>query len=442
MGQRQVTGLTRRISRRNFGRHAGAAATLAAARGLAPFVFVGCMPTGVPAGRKPIRVGLLHSQTGTMAISETSLRDVELFAFEQINATGGLLGRQIEVWGPDPKSRTDLYPKRAGELLDWGAAAVFGCWTRSSRKAVVPLFEERDRLLFYPVQYEGNESSSHVVYGGMVPNQQVLPVIDWLASPAGGGKKKIFLLGSDYVFPRTANFVAKKYLTTKGMRPAGEMYLPLGHKDFEPVVNLIRASGAECVLSTINGDSNIGWFNALAAARVDPEKLPVVSTSIAEDELRNLLPENVAGHLAASCYFQSLPTEANRRWVADFRREFGHDRVTGDPLEPQWGLVHLWREAVERAGSLDTQAVRAAMREGLEFEGPGGTVRLDPKTQHCTRFFRLGRIRTDRQFDIVHQSDAPIEPDPYPQIAFPGWSCDWTKGGITRGPEVSIDGDI
>ena len=442
MGQRQVTGLTRRISRRDFGRHAGAAATLAAARGLAPFVFVGCVPTGVPAGRKPIRVGLLHSQTGTMAISETSLRDVELFAFEQINATGGLLGRQIEVWGPDPKSRTDLYPKRAGELLDWGAAAVFGCWTSSSRKAVLPVVEERDRLLFYPVQYEGNESSSHVVYGGMVPNQQVLPVIDWLASPAGGSRKKIFLVGSDYVFPRTANFVAKKYLTTKGMRPAGEMYLPLGHKDFEPVVNLIRASGAECVLSTINGDSNIGWFNALAAARVDPEKLPVVSTSIAEDELRNLLPENVAGHLAASCYFQSLPTEANRRWVADFRREFGHDRVTGDPLEPQWGLVHLWREAVERAGSLDTQAVRAAMREGLEFAGPGGTVRLDPKTQHCTRFFRLGRIRSDRQFDIVHQSNAPIEPDPYPQIAFPGWSCDWTKGGIIRGPEVSIDGDI
>ena len=307
---------------------------------------------------------------------------------------------------------------------------------------MLPVVEERDRLLFYPVQYEGNESSSHVVYGGMVPNQQVLPVIDWLASPAGGSRKKIFLVGSDSVFPRTANFVAKKYLTTKGMRPAGEMYLPLGHKDFEPVVNLIRASGAECVLSTINGDSNIGWFNALAAARVDPEKLPVVSTSIAEDELRNLLPENVAGHLAASCYFQSLPTEANRRWVADFRREFGHDRVTGDPLEPQWGLVHLWREAVERAGSLDTQAVRAAMREGLEFAGPGGTVRLDPKTQHCTRFFRLGRIRSDRQFDIVHQSNAPIEPDPYPQIAFPGWSCDWTKGGIIRGPEVSIDGDI
>ncbi len=442
MERHQSRGLTHRVSRRDFGRHASAAATLAAAQAFAPFLFVGCRPTGMPAGRQPIRVGLLHSQTGTMAISETSLRDVELFAFEQINASGGLLGRQIEAWGPDPKSRTDLYPKRARELIDWGAAALFGCWTSSSRKAVLPVIEEHDRLLFYPVQYEGNESSAHVVYGGLVPNQQILPVIDWLSSPAGGGLKKIFLLGSDYVFPRTANFVAKKYMAAKGMRPAGEMYLPLGHRDFAPVVNLIQASGADCVLSTVNGDSNIGLFNALAEARINPEKLPVMSTSIAEDELRNMLPEQVCGHLSVSCYFQSLPTEANRRWVDDFRHEFGHDRVTGDPLEPQWGLVHLWRQAVERAGSLDTEAIRGAMGEGLTFAGPGGLVQLDPKTQHCTRYFRVGRIRADRQFDIVHQSDAPITPDPYPQIAFPGWSCDWTKGGITRGPEVSIDGDI
>ena len=442
MERHQSRGLTHRVSRRDFGWHSSAAATLAAAQAFAPFLFVGCRPTGKPAGRQPIRVGLLHSQTGTMAISETSLRDVELFAFEQINASGGLLGRQIEAWGPDPKSRTDLYPKRARELIDWGAAALFGCWTSSSRKAVLPVIEEHDRLLFYPVQYEGNESSAHVVYGGLVPNQQILPVIDWLSSPAGGGLKKIFLLGSDYVFPRTANFVAKKYMAAKGMRPAGEMYLPLGHRDFAPVVNLIQASGADCVLSTVNGDSNIGLFNALAEARINPEKLPVMSTSIAEDELRNMLPEQVCGHLSVSCYFQSLPTEANRRWVDDFRHEFGHDRVTGDPLEPQWGLVHLWRQAVERAGSLDTEAIRGAMGEGLTFAGPGGLVQLDPKTQHCTRYFRVGRIRADRQFDIVHQSDAPITPDPYPQIAFPGWSCDWTKGGITRGPEVSIDGDI
>jgi len=442
MERHQGGGLAHNISRRDFGRHAGAAATLAAAQAFAPFMFVGCRPTRLPSERQTIKVGLLHSQTGTMAISETSLRDVELFAFEQINASGGLLGRQIEVWGPDPKSRTELYPKRARELLDWGAAALFGCWTSSSRKAVLPVVEEHDRLLFYPVQYEGNESSAHVVYGGMVPNQQIMPVIDWLASAAGGARKKIFLLGSDYVFPRTANFVAKKYMAAKGMRPAGEMYLPLGHRDFGPMIDLIQASGAECVLSTVNGDSNIGLFQALGAARIDPDKLPVVSTSIAEDELRNLLPEQVNGHLAVSCYFQSLPTTANRLWVEEFRHEFGHDRVTGDPMEPQWGLVHLWRQAVERAGSLDTEAVRAAMREGLEFAGPGGLVRLDPKTQHCNHYFRLGRMRTDRQFDIVFQSDAPIEPDPYPQLAFPGWSCDWTKGGITRGSEVSIDGDI
>lgn len=170
--------------------------------------------------------------------------------------------------------------------------------------------------------------------------------------------------------------------------------------------------------------------------------MPVVSTSIAEDELRNLLPEQVKGHLAVSCYFQSLPTDANRRWVADFQREFGFDRVTGDPLEPDWCLVHLWKAAVEKAGSFETAAVRQAFADGLEFAGPGGPVTLDPKTQHCTKYFRVGRIRDDRQFDIVHQSEGPIDPDPYPQIAFPGWKCDWTEGGITRGPEVSIDGDI
>ena len=201
-------------------------------------------------------------------------------------------------------------------------------------------------------------------------------------------------------------------------------------------------SGADCVLNTVNGDSNLGLFQSLADAKIDPAKLPVVSTSIAEDELRGLLPEQVQGHFAVSSYFQSLGTAFNRQWVAGFRSEFGHDRVTGDPMEPDWCLVHLWKAAVEKAGTFETDAVRQAFRDGLEFAGPGGPVRLDPKTQHCTKYFRVGRIRPDRQFDIVHASEAPLEPDPYPQIAFPGWSCDWTKGGITRGPEVSIDGDI
>ena len=428
------------ISRRRV-LSSGAAATLAAVRSLAPAVFAGCS-LGIPEKARTVNVGMLHSQTGPLAISATSLRDIELHAFEQINAAGGILGRRIVARAPDPRSRADLFVKRARQLLEEDAVAVFGCWTSVSRKAVLPIFEELRRLLFYSVQYEGNESSPYVVYGGMVPNQQVLPALDWFGSPAGGLRKKFFLLGSDYVFPRTANYVAKKHLQAKGLKPVGEAYVPLGDRDFAATVRAIVASGADCILNTVNGDSNIGLFAALAEAKVDPEKLPVVSTSIAEEELRSLLPAQVKGHYAVSCYFQSLPTEANQRWIAGFRDEFGFDRVTGDPMEPDWCLVHLWKKAVEKAGSFATDAVREALRDGLTFDGPGGTVRLDPKTQHCNKYFRVGRIRGDRQFDIVHSSPEPIEPDPYPQIAFPGWKCDWTKGGIERGPEVSIDGDV
>jgi urea transport system substrate-binding protein len=418
----------------------GTAATLAAARALAPALFTGCS-LGIQPRSRTVPLGLLHSQTGPLAISATSLRDAQIFACEKINAAGGVLGCQIDIKAPDPKSRLDLFERRARALLDAGCVAVFGCWTSSSRKAVLPLFEERDKLLFYSVQYEGNESSKNVVYGGMVPNQQIVPALDWLLSSEGGSRKKIYLIGSDYVFPRTANYVTRKYLETKGVKPVGEAYYPLNHADFTAEVKKITASGADCVLNTINGDSNLAFFAALAAAKVDPAKLPVVSTSIGEDELRSLRPEQVKGHYAASCYFQSLSTEANRRWIADFRREFGFDRVTGDPMEPGYCLVNLWKQAVEKAGSFET-AVRQAFAGGLEFAGPGGRMRLDPATQHCDHWFRLGRIRGDRQFELVKESQAPIPPDPYPQFAFPGWKCDWTKGGLERGPEVKIDGPV
>jgi urea transport system substrate-binding protein len=418
----------------------GAAATLAAARALAPGVFVGCS-LGVPR-QGEVTLGLLHSQTGPLAISATSLRDVEIHAVERINAAGGILGRRVVMRAPDPRSRPELFVKRARQLLEAEVVAVFGCWTSVSRKAVLPIFEAAKKLLFYSVQYEGNEASPSCVYGGTLPNQQILPALDWLLGPAGGDRKKAFLVGSDYVFPRTANFIAKKYLKSRGLKPVGEAYLPLGDRDFSGIVKQIQASGADCVLNTVNGDSNLGLFAALAAAKVDPARVPVMSTSIAEDELRSLLPAQVQGHLAAACYFQSLDTPANREWVQGFRDAFGFDRVTGDPMEPDWCLLHLWKQAVEKAGSFDTEAVRQAFRDGLEFAGPGGTVRLDPKTQHTTKRFLVGRIRGDRQFDIVHQSPAPIDPDPFPEIAFPGWSVDWTKDGITRGPEVDIDGPV
>jgi len=419
----------------------GAAATLAAARLLAPALFAGCTSGGDPRGRT-VRVGLLHSQTGPLAISATGLRDIELHACERINAGGGILGRTLDVRAPNPRSRPDLFVKRARQLVDEGAVALFGCWTSLSRKAVLPIVEEARRLLFYAVSYEGNESSPYCVYGGMLPNQQIMPALDWLAGAGGGRRRKVFLVGSDYVFPRTANFVARRHLAGKDLKPVGTAYVPLGDRDFGAVVKRIRESGADCVLSTVNGDSNLGLFAALADAMIDPAKLPVVSTSIAEDELRSLLPAQVQGHYAVSSYFQSLDTPANREWVSGFRREFGFDRVTGDPMEPDWCLVHLWKLAVEKAGSFDTEALRQAFRDGLEFAGPGGPVRLDPKTQHTTKFFRVGRIRADRQFDIVHASEVPLDPDPYPQVAFPGWSVDWTKDGVTRGPEVDIDGPV
>jgi len=419
----------------------GSAAVLAAARALAPALFAGCS-LGIPPRARTVPLGLLHSQTGPLAISATSLRDAQLFACEEINAGGGVLGCQIDVKAPDPKSRIDLFERRAKALLDQGCVAVFGCWTSSSRKIVLPLFEERDKLLFYAVPSEGNEASKNVVYGGTLPNQQILPALDWLVGPDGGGRKKFYLLGSDFIFPRTANYIVRKYLATKNLKPVGEAYYPLNHTDFAAEVKKILASGADCVVNTINGDSNLGLFAALAAAKVDPAKVPVLSTSIGEDELRSLLPEQVKGHYAAACYFQSLPTDANRRWIADFRREFGFDRVTDDPMEPGYCLVHLWKRAVEKAGSFETAAVRQAFADGIEFAGPGGRIRLDPATQHCDHRFRLGRIRGDRQFEIVKESADPIPPDPYPEFAFPGWKCDWTKGGLERGPEVTIDGPV
>jgi urea transport system substrate-binding protein len=433
-----VAGISRRESLR-----AGAAATLAAARAFAPALFTGCS-AGLPPRSLPITVGLLHSQTGTLAISETSVRDAEILAIEEINAAGGLLGRPLEFRAPDPRSRSEqLFPKRARLLCaETGAMALFGCWTSSSRKAVIPICAEFDRLLFYPVQYEGNECSSHVVYGGAVPNQQILPAIDWLVSPAGGPRRRIFLVGSDYVFPRTANFIVKKHLAAQGIEPVGEAYLPLGHREFRGVVEMLVTSRAEAVLSTINGDSTIAFFEALADAGLDADKLPVISTSVGEDELRSLAPDKVRGHYAASTYFQSVPTAANRDWVGRFRREFGYDRVTSDPMEAAYGLVHAWRAAVERAGSLETRAVREALAAGLEVDAPGGPLRIDPKTQHAAKPFLLGRINADRQFDVVHTSDGPLEPDPYPQVAFPGWACDWTRGGLVPGAEVRIDGNL
>jgi urea transport system substrate-binding protein len=440
------------MTRRDLLRQAGnAGVTLTAAQLLAPFVLSGCskraggLSTSVRRAhrerraRETIKVGILHSLTGTMAISEASLKDVELMAIDEINGAGGVLGKQIEAVVEDAESKfADGFPEKASKLLlDDKVAAVFGCWTSVSRKSVLPVIEENNGLLFYPVQYEGNECSRNVVYTGAAPNQQILPAVDWLLSEQGGSKKKFYLLGSDYIFPRTANLIIVKYLASKGLKPVAEVYTPLGHQEYRKIIRDLRQADPDVIFSTLNGDSNINFYNELAAQGITADKIPVVAVSVGEDELRWLDPAKVKGHLAAWNYFQSIKTDKNKAFIREFRARHGKHRVTDDPMESAYIMVNFWKQAVERAGSTDVDKVREAFKSGIEFDAPGGKVKLDPRTQHTYKRFYMGRINEDKQFDIVF-STGLLEPVPYPPIAFPGWGCDWTKGGVIRGKEVKI----
>jgi urea transport system substrate-binding protein len=431
--------LLHRLNRRDLLKFSGKAATLAAAQSLAPFVFSGCN-LAPPSVDRSIKVGLLHSQTGTMSISESSLIDTELMAIDEINAKGGVLGRPIDAIVEDGRSRSaDVFPKKAHKLLvEDQVAVVFGCWTSASRKAVLPVFEEHNGLLFYPVQYEGNESSRNIIYAGAAPNQQILPAADWLLGAEGGSRKRFYLLGSDYIFPRTANFILRKYLESRGAEVVREKYSPLGHQAYKEIVADIGKVEPDVVVSTINGDSNVGFYSELAAQGITADTIPVVATSVGEDELRGLLPAWVKGHLSAWNYFESIDSPINKEFIRRFQEEHGLDRVTDDPMEAAYFQVYLWKLAVEKAGSFDVDRVRDAFAAGIEFDAPEGKVKVDPKTHHTYRKFRMGRIRADRQFDIVFESPDWIAPDPYPSIAFPGWSCDWTKDGVTRGKSVTI----
>ena len=393
---------------------------------------------GAANSKDPIKVGILHSLTGTMAISEKSLMEVEMMAIEEINAAGGVLGRKIEPIVEDPASKfTTDFPEKAKKLLlKDKVAVVFGCWTSVSRKNVLPIFEENNGLLFYPVQYEGNECSKNVVYSGAAPNQQILPAVEWLMSEKGGSKKKFYLIGTDYVFPRTANLVIVKYLESKGLKPLAEEYTEFGHKEYQRLVQDIKAKDPDVIFSTINGDSNINFYNELAAAGITADKIPVVAVSVGEDELRGLDPSKVKGHLAAWNYFQSLDTPKNKEFVKKFQGKYGKDRVTDDPIAAAYAQVYYWKIAVEKAGSFDVDKVRAKLGE-VEFDAPEGKVKLSGKNFHTYKSFMMGRIREDRQFDIIYKTDL-IEPDPYPQIAFPGWSCDWTGKGLVKGPAPKI----
>ena len=386
-----------------------------------------------------VKVGILHSLSGTMEISEKSLKDAELMAIEEINASGGVLGKKIVPIVVDPASDwTGKFPELAKKLLlQDKVACVFGCWTSVSRVNVKPVFEKENGLLFYPVQYEGNESSKNIIYSGAAPNQQILPAMDWLVNEKK--YKTFYLLGTDYIFPRTANLIIVKYLESKGLKVVEEKYTNFGHKDYATYVQDIKAKAPDVIFSTINGDSNVNFYNEMAAQGLTAEKYPVIAVSVGEDEMLKVDPAKAKGHYAAWNYFQSIDTPKNKEFVKKFQDKYGKDRVTDDPIAAAYAQVYLWKLAVEKAKSFDVDAVRKAFVSGeIEFDAPEGKIKVDPKSLHVYKYFRLGKAREDRQFDVVYETKDWIQPDPYPEVAFPGWSVDWTKGGVTQGKKVDV----
>ncbi len=374
-------------------------------------------------GAEPVKIGVLHSLSGTMAISETSLRDVVLMAVSEINAKGGVLGRQIQPVVVDPASDWPLFYEKAKELIvDQKVAVTFGCWTSVSRKSVLPAYEEYNALLYYPVQYEGEEQSLNVFYTGASPNQQLIPAAEYLIKEYG--IEKFYLLGTDYVFPRTANKVLKAYLESVGVPPQNivEEYTPFSHQDYQSIITKIKAfsaSGKTAVMSTINGDSNVPFYKEFANQGLTAKDVPVMAFSVAEDELRAMDVQPLVGHLAAWNYFQSIDTPENKAFVKAFKDYAaannlpgGASRVTDDPMEAAYFGVYAWAKAVEKAGSFEVDAVRQAMY-GLEFDAPGGKKKFDEKNQHTYKPVLIGEIRADGQFDIVFQTPGLVKPDSY-----------------------------
>lgn len=387
---------------------------------------------------KPIKVGILHSLSGTMAISEISVADATLLAIEEINKKGGLLGRKVEPIVVDGRSDWPTFAKEAKRLItEEKVSVVFGCWTSASRKTVKPIFEKYNHLLFYPVQYEGLEESPNIVYTGAAPNQQIIPAVKWCFDNLG---KKFFLVASDYVFPRSANAIMKDQIAALRGEILGEEYILLGSSEVKEVIQKIIETQPDVILNTINGDTNVAFFRELRKAGIAPDKIPTMSFSIAEDELRTLGVENMVGDYAAWNYFQSVDTEENKGFVERFKKKYGANRVTDDPIEAGYFGVYLWSQAVKDAGTDDVDEVRKAIAN-QSLNAPGGIVYINAENNHTWKIVRIGKIREDGQFGILWSSEKPVRPMPYPiyrsksewdkflKDLYEGWGGRWANPG-------------
>lgn len=375
-----------------------------------------------------IKVGILHSLSGTMAISETVLKDTALMAIEEINAKGGVLGKKLEPVVVDPASNWPLFAEKTKQLLTQDKVAVmFGCWTSVSRKSVLPVVEELNGLLFYPVQYEGEELSKNVFYTGAAPNQQAIPAVEYLMSKDGGGAKRFVLLGTDYVYPRTTNKILRAFLKSKGIADADimEEYTPFGHSDYQTIIAKVKKFSSEgkktAVISTINGDSNVPFYKELGNAGLKAKDVPVVAFSVGEEELRGVDTKPLVGHLAAWNYFMSVKNPTNdeftKKWAAYAKAKNipGHkDKpLTNDPMEATYIGVYMWKQAVEKAKSTDVDKVIAAMG-GQTFKAPSGfTAKMDEKNHHLHKPVFIGEVKADGQFNVVWKTPGPVKAKPW-----------------------------
>ena len=392
----------------------------------AALMAAGISSQGAFAQQKTVKVGVLHSLSGTMAISETVLKYVALMAFEEINAKGGVMGMKIEPIVVDPASNWPLFAEKARQLITQDkVAAVFGCWTSVSRKSVLPVFEELNGLLFYPVQYEGEELSKNVFYTGAAPNQQAIPAVEYLMSKEGGGAKRWVLLGTDYVYPRTTNKILRAFLKSKGVadKDIDEKYTPFGHSDYQTIVADIKkfsAGGKTAVVSTINGDSNVPFYKELGNQGLKATDVPVVAFSVGEEELRGVDTKPLVGHLAAWNYFMSIKAPANddfkTKWAAYAKAKKlpGADKpLTNDPMEATYIGIYMWKQAVEKAKTFDTDPVISAMA-CQTFTAPSGIVsKMDEKNHHLHKAVFIGEVKGDGQFNVVWKTKGPVRAQPW-----------------------------